>query len=779
MKRIELTLLMSVLLSVFSLHAQIGFETSDLEIRLNRKGQITHLVNIESGENFVPEEKGHLLKIKVNGTVVSPLKVDKEGDNFQFRFAEDLTLQVKITQNPLHVRFEMVSVNKPDKIEALIWGPIKTRISKTIGDFVGVVRNDDFAIGIQSLNVKTTGGQLENEEGAVYSRGTTAVPQDYGSSLQAFCINRSKPMEIEVWNGFKETQVVGNPEFGIEGSAIALFGTKPEKVLATIGEIEEKEGLPHILIDGEWIKSSEKAGRPYIISNFSESNFDEMLDFVEEVGFYSLYHSHPFANWGHFDLLPGLFPQGRAGLKNCVEKAGERNIRIGVHTLTNFITTNDLYVSPKPHDGLAVYAPTVLGQSIDAETKEIVIKDPEHYDKKTSLQTVRIGDELIRFASVSETEPYKLLQCQRGAFGTKTSSHQAGDTIVRLIDHPYKTFYPDMNLQSEIVDNLVDFFNETGVSHLDFDGHEGTYSTGYGDASKDYFALRLIEGVNHPVINGTSRSGHFYWHINSYMNWGEPWYGGMRESQNEIRFRNQEVLERNYQPNMLGWFWYRANTTPEEMEWVMARAAGWNAGYALVVNPGDIKKNPHTSEVIETIKVWEEAKSRSIFTDRQRELLKSGENDFSLSKIGDNQFELQYYEKKKFIHDNIVLQPGQPNYSEWRFTSQRYDQPLYIQLGADGEQGEISNIVLELDGFKTMHLGIDLKAGYSCLYKGGESILVYNAKGQFVKKVMTDFGKVNFDQGKHTIRVSCDYSNSELKLKGEVRLKGRIDEIKL
>lgn len=778
MKKINLTLLMGVLLTVFNVHAQFGFKTNDLEIKLNKQGQITHLVNNESGENFVPEEKGSLLKIKMNGEVFEPESLQRVEDELEFIFPEGLNLKVKTAVHPSHVRFEIIAANDPDKVEALIWGPVKTRISGVIGDFVGVVRNDYFAIGIQSLNVKTTGGQLQNEEGAVYSRGTTAIAQDYGSSLHAFCINRSNPMEIEVWNGFKETRVVGKPEFGIEGSAIAIFGAKPEEALATIGEIEVKEGLPHILIDGEWIKNSKKAGRPYIISNFSESNFDKMLDFVDEVGFYSLYHSHPFANWGHFDLLPQLFPGGRAGLKACVDKANQRNIRIGVHTLTNFITTNDPYVSPKPHNGLAVYALTVLEETVDADSEEIFIKNPEHYNKKTSLQTVRIGNELIRFAGVSEVQPFKLLQCQRGAFGTKASPHQAGDTIARLIDHPYKTFYPNMNLQSEIIDNLVGFFNETGVSHLDFDGHEGAYSTGYGDASKDYFALRLIEGVDHPVINGTSRSGHFYWHINTYMNWGEPWYGGMRESQNEIRFRNQAVLERNYQPNMLGWFWYRSNTTPEEMEWVMARAAGWDAGYALVVNPDDIDKNPHTSEVVDIIKTWEEAKNRDIFNEKQKVLLKSGDNDFSLKKQNKDQFNLQYYEKQDFVHGNEVLQPGQPNYSEWNFTADN-NQPLYIQMGAEGEQGVINDIVLELDGFKTMKLDFDLKAGYSCLYNGGNHILVYNEKGQFFEKIEAGFSNIKLDKGSHTIRISCDYSNSELKLKGEIRLQEKVDVIKL
>jgi hypothetical protein len=347
--------------------------------------------------------------------------------------------------------------------------------------------------------------------------------------------------------------------------------------------------------------------------------------------------------------------------------------------------------------------------------------------------------------------------------------------MARLIDHPYKTFYPNMDLQNEMIDHLVDFFNETGVSHMDFDGHEGAYSTGYGDASKDYFALRFLEGVDHMVVNGTSQSSHFYWHLNTYMNWGEPWYGGMRESHNEIRFNNQATLERNYQPNMLGWFWYQAGTTLEEMEWMLARAAGWNAGYALVVHPAAIGKNPYTGEVIDAIRTWEEAKNLKLFNDSQMGLLKAGEYDFSLYKV-DGQFHLQHYRKLNFEHENLVLQPGQPHYSEWEFDVSAADQPLNLRLKASGEEGEIQEILLELDGARSMTLPASLKAGYSCIIDGEGHVWLYDDRGSLKKKFEAQWGPVQLDKGMHTIRVSCSFnSGSDLILQGKLKLKDKTE----
>jgi len=759
---------------------QSSFSTSTFRLVLDEKGSIIELADTKNQVNYAPADPSKLLRVKTGGELIDPLGFELVGSKLIYIFPKDIQVEVelKLSSNKDYLRLEVIHVSPAESLEVILWGPIKTTIRETIGEFVGVVRNKEYAIGIQSLNVKTTGGVFLSDEGLIPPRGSAAIEQEYGSSLQAFCVDRTRPLQMEVWNGFGKTEVVADPEFGLVGSAIALFGIQEDGVLDLIARIEEEEGLPHMMIDGEWVKSSKLAGRPYIISNFGESTVDMMLDFTEKVGFYSLYQSHPFETWGHFDLIPGLFPNGRQGMKACVEKAKKRNIRLGVHTLTNFITTNDPFVTPLPHQGLAIYAKTEIAEGIGKSDTEILISDSALYHKKTTLQTVRIGDELIRFSGISDQAPIRLLNCKRGAFGTKAVSHAKGESIARLIDHPYKTFYPDMNLQNEMIDNLSSFFNETGVSHMDFDGHEGAYSTGYGDASKDYFALRFLEGVDHMVVNGTSQSSHFYWHLNTYMNWGEPWYGGMRESHNDIRFNNQATLERNYQPNMLGWFWYQAGTSLEEMEWMLARAAGWNAGYALVVNPIALSKNLYTAEVIEAIRTWEEAKQRDIFTEAQKKLLKAGEYDFSLRKINENEFQLQHYRKEGFKHENLVLQPGQPHYSEWEFKSTSEEQDLYFRLFATGEEGELENIVLELDGSQTLAVPISLKAGYSCISDGKGNLLLYGPRGSLKKKVEVDWEQHRLDKGSHTLRVSCSYNgDSDLELQGVVKLKDKVELI--
>jgi hypothetical protein len=43
-------------------------------------------------------------------------------------------------------------------------------------------------------------------------------------------------------------------------------------------------------------------------------------------------------------------------------------------------------------------------------------------------------------------------------------------------------------------------------------------------------------------------------------------------------------FERNLMPHMLGWFALRADTSVEDAEWLLARAAGFDAGFALAAS---------------------------------------------------------------------------------------------------------------------------------------------------------------------------------------------------
>jgi hypothetical protein len=746
----------------------ISLHTENLNLILNETGQLSAMSNPLTTINYLAiGEKAPLLKIRVEQTWEEPAKAvfnSKTGIITLHFTGSKINAEIKVVSNKTHLAFRLMKLSHKDLVSAVYWGPYPTTISQTIGEVVGVVRDGQYAIGLQALNPKTLGGILKNEGGTDDSRGNTAIAQPYGSSIQAYSLDRSKPRRLSVWNDqYPDMPVPAIPGETTIGSAIALFGCPEIQVLDHIEAIELAEGLPHPLINGVWQKQSPETGRAYLIADFKESNIDEMLDYTRQAGLMSLYHEGPFQSWGHFILDPKSFPYGISGLKNCVDKAAKMGLRIGVHTLSTFINTNDPYVSPLPDKRLSETGSSTISKKITATASEIPVVSNQFFKniKPSTLHAVRIGDEIIRFSEVSAELPYKLLDCQRGAFGTKASSHSKGEHAGMLLDYPYNTLFPNFELQQEIAGNLARFFNETGVSQMDFDGHEGCMSSGEGEYAVQAFADRVFQETNHTLVNGTSRSSHYYWHICHYWNWGEPWYGGFRESQGDYRLENQPLLERNYMPNMLGWFLLSATTGVEDIEWMMARAAGYHAGFALVARYNSLQKNPNASHLLALIKLWQEASQQKIFSPDQLSRLKNPANDFHMEK-DINGWKLFPFKKYKFEHTKQLLQPGQPTYSEWSFENTDAEQPLCFNLTLMGKEGTVGHPWIELDGYYKLELPETFEAGNSIVCDG-KSIKLYNNKGSFKMDIPLSQAIPMLKPGKHSIKFDCVFpEESEL-----------------
>ena len=295
-------------------NAQKEFTTAGLKVGIDTEGKIT---SFYGDQEYLPSRaESYLIRIKIDGHDQVPTAVKWKDDIADISFSENIKLSIQGSERDGYVKFEVVDVENIEKVDVLLWGPFATNISETIGEYVGVVRNGKYALGFQSLNVKTTGGKILNSDGSDEARGTSATKESHGSSLQGYCVNRNKKRVHNIWNESIPNAVIpANPDGKILGSAIALFGTPEPRVLDILEKIELHEGLPHVTINGEWVKRSREANKPYFITTFTERNIDECLDYCERMGYNSLYHGHPFKNWGHFDLIEAQFPNGWDGMK--------------------------------------------------------------------------------------------------------------------------------------------------------------------------------------------------------------------------------------------------------------------------------------------------------------------------------------------------------------------------------------------------------------------------------------------------------------------------------
>ena len=754
-------------LLLLSSEAQTTFIAGNLKVSFDKQAHFTEIININSGINYLYKDTlAPFITLISNQKRLLPqsFKYDISRNIITLTYAEiKAKVEVKVITRKTHMTFEVLKAEPAEKIDGLIWGPVPTTITKIIGEIIGVVRNGDVGLGIQVLNPKTLGGEY-NTEGMSWSRGDAAVKKNWGSILQAYSINRDKPRFVDTWGGeYKNTPVAPIKGETVVGSKISMFLCDEPKTLDIIEQIELAEGLPHQTINGVWVKKAIQRGRSYLIAGFKESEIDEMIAYTKRAGLISLYHEGPFQNWGHYDLNPDYFPNGKEGIKKCAQKAKDAGLYFGVHTLTNFINTTDAYVSPVPDDRLAMTGYGILTGNVDGSVTEIPVSTKEYFDKQANnwLHTVKIGKELIRYKSVTETPPYKLTDCQRGAFKTKATPHSINDTVGKLYDHGYEVFFPNFQLQREIASNLAAFFNETGISHLDFDGHEGCLASGQGDYAINLFAKDFYDHLDHEVLNGTSLSKTYYWHINTFCNWGEPWYGGFKESMQEYRISNQELFDRNFIPHMLGWYLLTQNTTLSDMEWMLARAAGYDAGFAMVADPKSIKNNPIGGQLLDVIREWETARLAQAFSQDQMERMKNPKNEFHLENVNEKEWNLfQYKTFGPFIHEKYTLQPGAPTNTECSFELQSFDQPFQFKIDLAGTSGSVKKFRVQLDNYAEIEIEQELKPDET-LICDGTVLRVFDNKGKQKGTVGLIQKIPMLTAGKHIVLLNATFTDDE------------------
>ncbi|SVB56781.1 uncharacterized protein METZ01_LOCUS209635, partial [marine metagenome] len=425
----------------------------------------------------------------------------------------------------------------------------------------------------------------------------------------------------------------------------------------------------------------------YLITAFGEDTVDEAIRYTQMAGFNYFYHEDPFETWGRFKLRPGDFPSGDSGLRHCVDRAAASDLRIGIHTLSNFVTTNDAYVTPVPDPRLMRSGTSRLSESVDPESKEIPIANGTPFQDRGSVSAAVIDNELIRYRAVSGEAPWRLIGCHRGAFGTKAAAHESGTGIGKLTDHPYRVLFPSLSLQDEMADRLVELYNVTGLRQISFDGLEGCAMTGHGIYAHNRFVTRCFDGWKPEVLNDASRLTHYLWHIHTRMNWGEPWGKATREGQIERRLVNQEYFKRNLFPRMLGWFQLRLAsggleaTSLDDMEWVLSKCAGYDSGFALSASLEALKGNGQTESILMAAKEWEQARLDHAFTKEQVEHLRNPAQNFHLEPDGEKQWKLYPVAfSPTYTYREVILQPGELGEAEWTFDNPYEDQPFRFIL---------------------------------------------------------------------------------------------------
>lgn len=240
---------------------------------------------------------------------------------------------------------------------------------------------------------------------------------------------------------------------------------------------------------------------------------------------------------------------------------------------------------------------------------------------------------------------------------------------------------------------------------------------------------------------------------------------------------NQDFYQRNLLPAMLGWFSMTASTSLEDTEWLLARAAGFDAGFAFNLNIETVNSNGLSEGIFNAIKNWETARMAGAFSTDQKQKMKNIANEFSLNPIGTNKWQLVPLEVSRFSHENKIRQPGEPVGSSFTFENPYKDQNLKLILSLVPKEGSVGanlgQIVLTVNQFYEWKIPFNIAPHQHMKLEEDGLLTLYDKNWHVLKQLEAEESGLILEKGINEISVDGDFSgNQPTILKIEIKTQG-------
>ena len=640
----------------------LTMKAGPLQFSLDDHGLVTSLKDtVKEKEYIVDSEKSFLLSAgtEFNDRVTAPTSAEVVKSNekiayVKFKYPFGAEIYVKVVNRGKHISFEIVKVKSPKRIASVRWGEVRVAMHGPIGRWIAMARSDDFAIAFLPLSDNTVGMGNNGYAANYFQKGTMLF-------LEAYNQETTKSLSTEFKTDYMNVQPL--PGKTVKGSKIAIAGCRKgyNNELNLMEAIELAEGLPHPKYKGVWVKRSREVVKPALWIGHNQKNMDSIIEaaksmnvgnIIQFLGFYK--------NWGHFDIDPNPYPGGWPALKADADKCKKNDINLGFYSLTYFtkpMSGVEPFIAPVPDKRLAnlkIKLHLVAPVSAD-EKNELRIAYSKELDEvwgkrfRGWYKVLRIDNEMIEAKEFKrDGNAFVFKNLTRGAFKGEAKPHSKNAPVIAMVAGGYHCFFPgtvDMHVQLAKIQVKRILDNDLGLYILDGFGE----ATGHGAYAKNKF-MEVINNAfkNRDLILTTSPSQSiFNWHSISFFSWGEyEMYKGFRGTMIDYRLMRQVQLENNLVPKKLGQY-YPNNATAEDIEWLMNLIAGWDSGVDFSMDINTIKRNPDYSKITALIKLWEEARLKNVFNEKQKMLMRQTDTIYSLSKVG-NKWNLKF---KKFSYD--------------------------------------------------------------------------------------------------------------------------------
>jgi hypothetical protein len=584
----------------------------------------------------------------------------------------------------------------------------------------------------------------------VFGNGAKLEP-DFGSTLAYHARDRRKsyPYLFSLLPGFQRSrprhQVSDPVDVDFIGSGIALYACPDNVGLATIEKIILAEGLPHIVINGKWVRDPAS----FMPTIFWNGPRDKCIEYTQALGWKDIsqetkeFYPSLGNNWVEEDVK---FSNGQTmTVKEFSAEAHKHGLTNGgLHTLCLFLqagVSND--VTPIPSMHLQTVLRTKLAKDISPTDTDIVVTDPSFlaemgtWPMGNNSNFLRIGGELLEYEGISETAPWTLRGVkrgyatqaqdipawdspQRGIYATQAQAHKAGDELVKLQQNCYHGFAPDMVRLPEYAEYYADLMYRNGMDTINFDGFESTLYQNHGYYAVRIFCRRLFEtyakltGGRFPRVTGSCVFAGAW----EYMNVCD--LGGGNNMFNPISghrgIEGKDVgsgFGSSYFPATFGIQDWLSDWSVYDAQNLQAKAIGLNATYGLNISQEVVERSGEKDAIFKSFRAWENARAANVFTKEQKQQLKDPDYKFNLVQTGEESFLLSSVKE-------IGITGMADNQTHSLAIKNPYDdQPLQFALRFEGpDDAALDGLTITLPGGQHLMSVGRIKSGEFIICKG-------------------------------------------------------------
>lgn len=685
--------------------ADVVLENQGLRLTLGPDGSLQSFFDKTAGEERTLGPGRPFLGATLGSWSLPPSRVERQGNLLQVTFGENQAkATIECQELPYVITFKLKSW-EPQELGDLTLADFSLKKLTTVGAAISAEYDERIATGLMAFHY--AGSQ---------SARRTAQTTDFRCSFPG--------------------------ARGLDRAACAVFACPRARLEQTIQEAQAAGNLPAPRIEGVWGKQSSLVHRSYFfIHDLSEANVDEVIAWGKRGRF--AYIQILEDAWSHgggtFAINERNFPHGRDGLKAVVAKLHDAGFKVGLHFLAAGQRGSDPLVSPVPNDGLA-YGPSVaLAGAVDEKADFLPTTAPptafpeEDGGYEGSGTVLRLGDEIIFYGARKLDPPYGFVNCRRGYLSSKPTAHAAGDNIRHMMKS-YGLFLTDADspLMDQVAQNVAATFKYCGLDGLYFDGSERLQGDHNYYNARIQMAYANACGTRNLICQGSSFST-YTWNLVSRMASAD----GYKDIKFYLDERSPSFIswyDANLMPIDIGWYGMNPNIRPDDIEYIMSRAIGFNASVSISTGLEALHSTPQSGEMMDLVARWEELRRSGRVPDKIRERLREKGREYTLEQRGG---------------DDLLI-PIQ--YLDW--------------AGAPGPDGNVETLTLKNSRAGQPRLEVQLESG-ACVqpgadYESGQALELFEAaptggEGQ-------PLGTNQFDPATHGHRATRQGVTQELTL---------------